>query len=134
MKPPVFSSTDLNLLRQQLASWREQQMGRHRLPQELWDAAGRLAVQHSVSQVSRILRLGFHPVRRACERQRVPVSAAPVPGGFVEVRLDPSSTHQAGSSGWVELFKGPDQRMRIHTGHDPASWVALARAFWEGKP
>lgn len=62
MKPPMFSSTDLDLLRQQLASRRQQQVGRHRLPQELWDAAGRIVVQHGVSHVSRTLRLGSHPV------------------------------------------------------------------------
>ena len=132
MKPPVFSSTDLDLLQRQLTSWRQQQSARHRLPEALWDAAGRLAVRHGVSHVSRTLRLGFHQVRRACERQRDPVPTAPVPGRFVEVRLDPGPPSPAGSTGWVELIQGPNQRMRIHTGHDPASWVALARVFMEG--
>lgn len=126
MKPPVFSSTDLELLQRQLDSFRQQQVGSRRLPQELWDAAGRLAVQHGVSHVSRTLRLGFHKVRRACERQRGPVPSAPVPGRLVEVRLDPGSPPAGANSGWVELIRGPNQRMRIHTGHDPASWVVLA--------
>ena len=134
MRPPVFSSTDLELLQRQLDSWRQRQAGSHRLPEELWDAAGRLAVQHGVSHVSRTLRLGFYQVRRACVRQRAPVPAAPVPGRFVELKWDPGSPPPGGSSAWVELIKGPNQRMRIHTGHDPASWVALARVFWEGAP
>lgn len=134
MKPPVFSSTDLELLQRQLTSWRQQQSGRHRLPETLWDAAGRLAVQRGVSRVSRTLRLGFHQVRRACERQQGPRPTAPVPGQFVELRLDPGSTQPAPSMGWMELIQGPNQRLRIHTGHDPASWVALARVFMEGAP
>lgn len=63
MKPPVFSSTDLELLQRQLQSWRQQQSGRHCLPQELWDAAGRLAARQGVSLVSRTLQLGFHRIR-----------------------------------------------------------------------
>lgn len=132
MKPPVFSSTDLDLLQRQLTSWRQQQSGRHRLPQALWDAAGRLAVQRGVSRVSRTLRLGFHQVRLACARQRDPGPTAPLPGRFVELRLDPGSPPAGVNSGWVELIQGPHQRLRIHTGHDQASWVALARVFMEG--
>ena len=132
MKPVTFSSTDLQLLQRQLDSWRRQQTGRHRLPTDLWAAAAALGRAHGVSRVSHLLRLGFHRLRRECQRQSAARPLSPAPGRFVEVKLDPASLPVGPATGWVELVDGPRRRMRLHTGHDPAAWVALARAFWEG--
>jgi len=131
MKALVFSSTDLRLLHRQLVAWRRQQTGPHRLPPELWEAAARLAATHGVSQVSRTLRLGFHRLRRECQKPTTSLPVTASPGRFVEVTLDPGSPPVGPASGWVELINGPHQRMRLHTGRDPSVWIALARAFWE---
>ncbi len=132
MKPVTFSSTDLQLLQRQLDSWRRLQTGRHRLPPELWAAAAALGRAHGVSRVSHLLRLGFHRLRRECQRQPAARPLSPAPGRFVEVKLDPASLPVGPVTGWVELVVGPHRRMRLQTGHDPDAWVALARAFWEG--
>ena len=131
MKPPTFSSTDLQLLRRQLNSWRGQQSGSHRLPPELWTAAATLAATHGVSRVSRILRLGFHRLRHQCQEPPPSSPRTPPPARFLEVKVNSACAPGGPAIGWVELVNGPHQRMRVHTGHDPAAWVALARAFWE---
>ena len=51
--PTVFSSTDLELLHQQLEALRQAQSGRRRLPAALWVAAADLARIHSPSHVAR---------------------------------------------------------------------------------
>ena len=129
MRPHSFSSTDLSLLQAQLDSWRRRQSGRRRLPPELWDAAARLAHSRGVSLVSRTLRIDFHKVRRQLDALpvRVPVDAAA--SRFVELKLDPPRWPGT-QDGWVELSDGAGRRMRIHTGLDRTSWIALAESFW----
>jgi hypothetical protein len=130
MKALTFCSTDLQLLQSQLNSWRRDQAGPHRLPPELWAAAATLARTHGVSRVSRTLRLGFHRLRRESQGPSASSPRSATPTGFVEVKLEPGCPLVGPSRGWVELINGPHQRMRFHTGHDPAAWVALAKAFW----
>gem|GEM_PF-364581 len=131
MKPVTFSSTDLQLLKHQLDAWRRHRSGARRLPPGLWTAAATLARTHGVSRVSHLLRLGFHRLRRECQRQPPSLPFTAAPGRFVELKLDPGSLPVGPATGWVELTNGPHQRMRLQTGHDPAAWVLLARAFWE---
>ena len=133
MKPLTFSSTDLSLLHDQLDSWRQRQAGRCRLPPELWDAAAKLTLTHGVSQVARTLRIDFYPLQRRARELPSSDPVKPAPNGFIELKLDPSQTLNS-PTGWVELIDGPRRRMRLHTGHDPAAWVALAHSFWRTAP
>lgn len=130
MKPLTFSSTDLLLLHDQLDSWRQRQTSRCRLPQEFWDAAARLAVTHGVSQVARALRIDFYGLQRRSRAVPSSNSISPALNRFVELKLDPAPQTVSSATGWVELTDGPHRRMCLHTGHDPAAWVALADAFW----
>ena len=135
MKPLIFSSTDLRLLQRQLDSWRRRQTGHGRLPRELWEGAAKLALTEGVSAVARSLRIDFYGLQRRTRELSSPDLAKPTRATdrFVELKLDvpPQPANATGAtSGWVELIDGPDRRMRLHTGHDPAAWVALARSFW----
>ena len=133
MNSPTFSATELSQLQRQLNSWRQRQPGRRRLPTTLWDAAAHLARLHGVSRVSQALRLDYYRLqRRANAVALAPVSRV-VPASFVELRLDSPAPHH-GSNGTVELFDGPQRRLRIETGPNTAAWVALAEAFWRIKP
>jgi len=83
--------------------------------------------------VARSLRIDFYRLQRCTRELSASAEARPASERFVELRLDvPTQPGNAtnGTSGWVELSDGPDRRMRLHTGHDPAAWVALARSFW----
>ena len=50
-----------------LERWRKQRSGRARIPAALWSAAGELAREHGVNQVSRVLRLEFNHLMRLAE-------------------------------------------------------------------
>lgn len=50
-----------------LERWRGQRTGRARIPKALWAAAGDLAREHGVNQVSRVLRLEFNHLKRMAE-------------------------------------------------------------------
>jgi hypothetical protein len=159
MHSPTFSSTDLELLGRQLEQWRRQQSGGYHLPPEVWTAAVHLAATHGVSRVSRSLGLGFHRLRRRCSQlpQAAPTSSKPtspalptpqptatpsatppsITGSsprFVELKLDAVLEPSGVPCGWVEFSHGEHRRMRLQTGHDPAAWVSLVRAFWEAAP
>jgi len=133
MRPLAFSSTDLPLIQSQLEGWRQRQSGRSRLPPELWDAATALARTEGVSRVARVLKLGFYRLQREVRTRPLPVSVKDAANAFIELKLD-SPPPPDPASGWVELMDGSDRRMRLHTGHDPAAWVALARSFWRSPP
>ena len=134
MKPLTFSSTDLPLLQDQLNSWRQRQSGRCRLPLELWGAAARMAATQGVSPVARALRIDFYGLQRRVRELPASDSASPPPNRFVELKLDHSPQPVRSAGGWVELIDGPHRRMCVHTGHDPAAWIALAQAFWRPIP
>ena len=44
-----------------------EETGRARIPESLWAAAGELARDHGVNQVSRVLRLEFNHLKRMAE-------------------------------------------------------------------
>ena len=50
-----------------LQRWREQRKGRARIPRGIWSAAGKLAREHGVNQVSRVLHLEFNQLKREAE-------------------------------------------------------------------
>jgi len=87
--PTVFSSTDLELLHQQLEALRQAQSGRRRLPAALWVAAADLARIHSPSHVARNLRLSYPKLRQQMDQSRPKFPAAPDPVRFVECQWPP---------------------------------------------
>ena len=50
-----------------LERWRSERKGGERIPPGIWSAAGRLAREHGVNQVSRVLHLEFNQLKRAAE-------------------------------------------------------------------
>jgi len=128
--PTVFSSTDLDLLHQQLEALRQAQSGRRRLPAALWVAAADLARIHSPSHVARNLRLSYPKLRQQMDQSRPKFPAAPDPVRFVECQLPSSPNSTASAGGWAELRDGSNRVLRLHTGRDPECWLALAEAFW----
>ena len=133
MNAPTFSSTDLRHLQRQLKSWRQRQPGRPRLPVSLWEAAAALAAGQGVSRVARTLRINFHRLKSRVRAVSGVNRQLPPPSGFLELKLAaPPGPNSA--IGMIELVAGPSRRLVIHTGGDPASWVALAEAFWRAHP
>ena len=110
-----------------LERWRKKRKGRERIPETLWIAAGELAREHGVNQVSRVLRLEFKQLRRAAEAG------------------DPNG-HKQGTPAFVELIapetsaarecilelEGRRGKLRIELkGTAMAEVSGISRALWE---
>lgn len=125
-----FSSTDLPALQRQLAEWRQARSGRSRLPHELWIAAAAAARRHGLSPVARALGLSYPKLRRWMSRPAPDSAGAPAPGPFVELPWNTPRESSREPVGWAELRDGSGRVLRLHVGHDPAAWLALADSFW----
>ena len=104
MKPPTFSSTDLDLLQRQLDSWRQRQTGHSRLARELWDAAAKIAVTQGGSAVARRLRIDFYRLQRRTRESSSSDLAKPATERFLELKLEvpPQSANPSGERGTIE--------------------------------
>jgi hypothetical protein len=124
-----FSTTDLNVLHQQLTAWRRRQPGRGRLPETVWKSAAALARSQGVSQVSRLLRLDYYKLSR-CTAERTQPPAEPSPSAtFVEVALSEASGPTARSGYRAEVRDGTAATLTLHLGRDVDAVVAVVQAF-----
>ena len=128
--PTKFCSTDLLILQRQLAEWRQAQSGRPRLPSDVWDAAAALAHRHRPAPVARTLGLSYLKLRQWMSRQRPESPATLEPARFVELKWSPPTDTALEPVGRAELRDGSGRVLRLHTGHDPQAWLALADSFW----
>ena len=110
----------------QLQRWRKQRRGRERIPETLWAAAGELAREHGVNQVSRALRLEFNHLKRAAETDGAKGRKRATPA-FVELIAPPTSGREC-----VLELEAPRGRLRIEfKGMALAELADISRALWE---
>jgi len=110
-----------------LQRWRDQRAGRERIPESLWAAAGELARQHGVNQVSRALRLEFNQLKRVSERGGAKGRKQSTPE-FVELIAPYTSSGQGRA---IEV-EGPRGKLRIElNGTATAELIGISRAMWE---
>src|SRR5689334_16087560 len=110
-----------------LQRWRSERKGRARIPEALWAAAGELAREHGVNQVSRALHLEFSHLKRVTEAGAQNGGKQGTPS-FVEL-IAPSTA--AGRECILEL-EGPRGRLRIELkGVATAEVAGISRALWE---
>jgi hypothetical protein len=114
-----------------LERWRTQRKGRERIPREIWSSAGKLAREHGVNQVSRVLHLEFSQLKREAEAaaeksgEKAKQRGAP---GFVELI---GSQVSSGRECALEL-ESPRGKLRIELrGASPADVAGISRALWE---
>jgi|SoiMethySBSTD1v2_1073268.scaffolds.fasta_scaffold423350_3 hypothetical protein len=110
-----------------LERWRKKRKGRERIPKALWVAAGELAREHGVNQVSRVLRLEFKQLRRAAEAGGLNRQKQATPT-FVEF-IAPQ-TPAAGEC--VLELESPRGKLRIELKRTAMAEVTgISRALWE---
>ena len=110
-----------------LERWRRQRIGRARIPESLWAAAGELAREHGVNQVSRVLRLEFNHVKRVAEsdrRRRRKPRATPA---FVELIAPQTGV----APQCIIEMQGPGGAMRVEWKGTTADLASFSRALWE---
>ena len=110
-----------------LERWRRQRTGRARIPEALWAAAGELAREHGVNQVSRVLRLEFNHLKRIAEPGRPTVRERRVMPAFVEL-IAPQT---AVASMCIIELEGQRGTMRIEWKGTTAELTTFSRGLWE---
>ena len=110
-----------------LERWRRQRTGRARIPEALWAAAGELAREHGVNQVSRVLGLEFNHLKRIAEPGGPTVRKRRAMPAFVEL-----ITRQAAVAPTciIEL-EGQRGTMRIEWKGTTAELATFGRGLWE---
>jgi hypothetical protein len=130
---PTQSTADVDVpaamrkVYRRLQRWRSKRTGRERIPEVLWAAAGELAREHGVNQVSRALHLEFRHLRRVAENGS-PNGGKQAGPSFVELIAPPMSV---GRECIFEL-EGPRGKLRIELkGMATAEVAGISRALWE---
>jgi hypothetical protein len=110
-----------------LQRWRQGRKGREPIPPALWMAAGALARQHGVNQVSRALHLEFNELKRVAEGSGRSGRKQTAPA-FVEL-VAPQTCAGQECMLEVESSRG---RLRIELkGMTVAELAGISRALWE---
>jgi hypothetical protein len=130
-KSPIRSIADVPVamrkVYRRLERWRKKRKGRERIPKTLWTAAGELAREHGVNQVSRVLRLEFKQLRRAAEAIGSNVHEQAMPA-FVELLAPQTSAARE----WALELESPRGKLRIELkGAGMTEVSGICRALWE---
>ena len=121
--------SELEQLKNRFEEWREHRKKGARVPKELWDSAIRLSKDHSVSELSRILRLDYPKLKKRVGALRHnPEKGKIMPPTFVEI----GTTQPAVDADCILEFENPKGvKVKIHfrRGSD-LDFAALSKAFW----
>jgi len=128
---PAPIKPTLETVHNQFEAWRKRRRCRSAIPESLWQAAIGLCEEHSICEVSRMLRLNYNALKNRVIRAR---DRSPTVGrgpDFRFVRLDFGSS-MSSSECLVEMEVANGARMRMSfkgaaRDFDP---VELSRVFW----
>jgi hypothetical protein len=109
-----------------LERWRRERTGRARIPEALWAAAGELAREHGVNQVSRVLGLEFNQLKRIAGAGRATVRKRVTPA-FVEL-IAPQTA--VAPTCIIEL-DGQRGTLRIEWKGTTTDLATFSRGLWE---
>ncbi len=118
----------LDQVKHQFEAWRKQSGRTRKIPEELWEAAVALCKEHSVTVVSKALRLNHSDLKQRVNAhpclQQTPT--------FIELGCMPPAAEEI----VVECESSGGRRMRVHYRgpHTAAMLVDLVSGFWrDGK-
>lgn len=118
----------LETVRKQLQTWRKKGRTGRRIPTVLWGAAVELCRDHSISKVSRVLRLDYDGLKkRVHETKEVGLSSE---RGFVKLDL---GAPMISSPEWrveMEAPNGARMTLCLKGGPRDLDPLELSRAFW----
>ena len=121
----------LEAVRHQFETWRKRRRSRDPIPEPLWQAAIGLCQQHSMSEVSRRLRLNYNALKDRVSRTGERSPAMDPRPDFRFVRLDLGSSMIP--SEWVvemEATSGARMRMTFKGRLRELDPMELSRVFW----
>ena len=135
----------LEKLQKRFNQWRQTHTPRSRLPDELYNAAVKMAGVYGMYRTIRTLRLDYYLLKKRIESQANRASDPSKPSvsrsngvRFVELAASPELTASSGSPGTggcecsVEWEDAAGAKMRVHLkGATMPDLAALSRSFWE---
>ena len=124
---PAIQPT-LEAVRNRFKAWRKRRPAGRRISDALWIAAVELCRDHSVSEVSRVLRLDYYDLKdRVHKAKDAGLGSDP---GFVE--LDLGVPLVAPAEWRVEMESPNGAKMTLSLRGAPKDWdpAELSRAFW----
>lgn len=108
---------------QRFAAWRKTRGARQRIPEPLWTAAVKMAVEHGLNRTASFLNLDYYSLKK-----RVEGASGQVEPTFVEL---PSSSLSMMSECVIEFENATGARLRVHLkGQNTPDLLALSRSFW----
>ena len=110
-----------------LERWRRQRTGRARIPEALWAAAGELAREHGVNQVSRVLGLEFNHLKGIAESGRPTERKRRVMPAFVELIAPQTATAPM----CIIELEGQRGTVRIEWKGTTTDLATFSRGLWE---
>jgi len=115
----------LRRARSQFPAWRKQRQPGCRIPEPLWQRAGRRVRTYGLSHTATALRLDYYRLKKqVAAATNQPESNRPA---FVEV----PAPFVVGKQARVELDNGAGATLRLHlAGYDAADLEARTRRFW----
>jgi len=125
---PAVSHPSLLEVQSQFAAWRKTRKKRERIPESLWSAAVKLCAHHSITQISKALRLNFSDLsERVANRQTAKMAVATLPQDFIAIDMgQPQSTECI-----IEMEHRNGNKMRMHfKGQMDLDLQSFADSFW----
>ena len=125
----VAEASELEELKARLDAWRQGRKKGVHVPKELWEAAVALSKQHTVAELSRVLRLDYGRLKKRIigSGQNAPPEKGSAPR-FVKIDT-PEPALDADCVVELENAKGVKLRMLFRKGSD-LDFAALGKAFW----
>ena len=118
----------LETIRKRLHTWRKKGRARRRLPTALWGAAVELCRDHSISKVSRVLRLDYYGLKKRVHETKEEGLGSDL--GFVKLDLGAPLVSPSEWSVEMEAPNGAKMTLSLKGVPRDLDPVELSRAFW----
>lgn len=132
MKAPVKPTLTLNEVAKHFEQWRSTKHKGERIPQRLWSEALGLLGEHSLSQITRTLRLGWAELNQRRRMMDAGKDSQSTDGAMAFVEIDTAVVDQtlmaSRSTVAVELERADGLRLRLHAANR-ADMLALIERF-----
>ena len=119
----------LSEVKRQFEEWRKMKTGRERIPEKLWEAAVSLSKEHSISRISKALRLNYTALKnRIVEKDEDTIIEKVSAPAFIELDFE----HPAFVSECiVEMEDGSGAKMKLcFKGQPDFDLLELGKACW----
>ena len=115
-------------LERRFAGWRRRRSKGERIPNRLWKAATKLALEFGLNRTAKLLKIDYYHLKKRLDRNSV---SSGTKSPFVEL---PPVPFRLPIECMIEFDDGMGASMRVHLkGAETPDLLALGQSFWTGK-